>query len=94
LVVERYRVDQRSTSEESRLLPDSSEVRAARRERETGVFEWSRELGPVRWERDITVEVDVPAGGPVRFPFRTRIEQKVTIERVGGGCESDGRTER
>jgi len=85
-VVQRYRLDHRSTREESRLLPDSSEVRAARRERETGVFEWSPELGPVRWERDITVEVDVPAGGPVRVPFRTRIDQKVTIERVPGGC--------
>jgi hypothetical protein len=85
-VVERYRLDHRSTREESRLLPDSSEVRATRRERETGVFEWSKELGPVRWERDIIVEVDVPAGGPVRAPFRTRIEQKATIERVGGGC--------
>jgi hypothetical protein len=85
-MVERYRLAQRSVKEESRLLPDSSEVRATRRERETGVYEWSREAGPVRWERDITVEVDVPAGGPVRFPFRTRIEQKVTMERVAGGC--------
>lgn len=84
--VERYRLDRRATKEESRLLPDSTEVRATRRERETGVFEWSKELGPVRWEREITVEVDVPAGGMVRRPFRTRIEQKATIERVGGGC--------
>jgi hypothetical protein len=85
-MVERYRLEQRSVKEESRLLPDSSEVRATRRERETGVIEWSRELGPLRWERDITVEVDVPAGGPVRVPFRTRIEQQATMERVGGGC--------
>jgi hypothetical protein len=85
-IVQRYHLDHRSAKEESRLLPDSSEVRASRRERETGVYEWSNELGPVRWERDITVEVDVPAGGPVRVPFRTRIEQKVTMERVGGGC--------
>ncbi len=84
--VERYRLERRAVREESRLLPDSSEVRATRKERETGVFEWSKELGPVRWEREITVDVDVPAGGVVRQPFRTRIEQKATIERAEGVC--------
>jgi hypothetical protein len=88
-IVERYRLERRSSRAESRLLPDSSEVRATREDRETGVFEWSAELGPVRWERDITAEVTVPAGGPVRLPFRTRIDQKVTIERVAGVCAAE-----
>jgi hypothetical protein len=80
--VERYRLIRRSEREESRWLPDSTEVRATRQQAESGVYEWSGELGPIRWEREITVEVSVPAGGVVKTPFRTRIVQQVTVERV------------
>jgi hypothetical protein len=38
----------------------------------------------MRWEREITVEVSVPAGGVVKTPFRTRIVQQVMVERVAG----------
>lgn len=86
--VERYRITRRLEREESRLLPDSTEVRAERSETETSVLEWSGELGPVRWAREIGVLVTVPMGGPVKQPFRTRIDQKVTVERVAGGCRS------
>ena len=85
--VERYRLIRRTSRVESRLLPDSTEVRASRRESEAGIYEWSEELGLVRWEREITVEVDVPAGGLVKQAFRTRIEQLVTIQRRDRSCE-------
>jgi hypothetical protein len=52
------------------------------------VFEWSGDLGPLRWEREITVEVSVPAGGAVKQAFRSRILQQVVVERVGGGCSA------
>lgn len=84
--VERYRLVRRSEREESRWLPDSTEVRAIRRQSESGVYEWSGELGPLRWEREITVEVSVPAGAVIKQPFRTRIVQQVTVDRVRGGC--------
>ena len=84
--VERYRLIRRTSRSEVRLLPDSSEVRATRVEDETGTIFWSVELGLVRWERTITVDVSVPRGGVVQSPFRTRIVQQVTVERVGGGC--------
>jgi hypothetical protein len=84
--VERYRLIRRSTREESRMLPDSTEVSATRIESETGTYSWSAELGVVRWERDLTDQVKVPAGGMVKQPFTTGIEQKVTITRLGGGC--------
>jgi hypothetical protein len=82
--VERYRLVRQSETEELTRLPDSSEVRAQRRERENGVFSWSPELGLVRWEREVTVEVLVPVGGVVRQPFRTVIEQTIVVERTGG----------
>ncbi len=82
--VERYRLGRQSEGEEVRLLPDSTEVRAVRRERESGVFSWSRELGLVRWEREITVEVMVPVGRVVKAPFRTVIEQTIIVSRLDG----------
>ncbi len=86
--VERYRLTRRLEREERKLLPDSSEVVARRRESESGSYEWAPDLGLVRWERTITVDVEVPSGGVVRQPFRTRIQQQVTVERAaaGEGC--------
>ncbi|HXW96446.1 MAG TPA: hypothetical protein VEI47_02590 [Gemmatimonadales bacterium] len=84
--VERYRLTRRSSGEEFRMLPDSIEVRATRRESETGVYEWTAELGVVHWDRGITTDVMVPTGGPVRAPFRTHIEQQATVDRVGAEC--------
>jgi hypothetical protein len=84
--VERYRLVRRTTRQESRVLPDSTEVSANRVETETGVYSWSAELGVIRWERDLTEEVSVPAGGLVKQPFKTGIGQKVTMVRLGGGC--------
>jgi len=81
--VERYRLARQSEGEEVRLLPDSTEVRAVRRERESGVFSWSGDVGLVRWEREVTVEVVVPAGGVVKQPFRTVIEQTILVSRAG-----------
>ena len=89
--VERYRLIRHLSREESRLLPDSTVVRATRVEEETGIIFWSVEVGLVRWDRTITAEVTVPSGGVVLSPFRTSIVQQVTVERVAaGGCESPG----
>ena len=87
-LVERYRLIRRLSHPETRLLPDSSAVTAARSEEETGIVFWSVEVGLVRWERTITVDVTVPSGGVVQSPFRTHILQQVTVERLAGGsCE-------
>lgn len=84
--VERYRLIRRSSRPETHQLPDSSEVRATRTESETGIFSWSAEVGLVLWERDLTDELQVEKGGVVKHPFRTRIEQRVTVTRLGGGA--------
>lgn len=85
--VERYRLTRRATREESRTLPDSTTVHATRNETESGTYSWTSALGVVRWERDLSDQVRVPAGGLVKQPFTTGIEQQVTITRVGGGCD-------
>jgi hypothetical protein len=40
----------------------------------------------VRWERQVTIDVSVPAGGVVKRAFRTRIEQQATTTRLEGSC--------
>lgn len=84
--VERYKLTRRSNRPVQQMLPDSSMVTANRSESEDGVFYWSSDVGVVRWERDLTDELLVEKGGVVKQPFRTRVEQKVTTERIQGGA--------
>jgi hypothetical protein len=84
--VERYRLSRRSSTPVRQLLPDSSTVTANRTESEDGTYYWSTELGVVRWERDLTDEMAVEKGDVVKQPFQTRIEQKVSLQRMGGSC--------
>lgn len=87
-VTDRYRLTTRFEGEDVRLLSDSIQVTAHRTETETGVFDWVRDLGVVRWERQIMIDVSVPAGGVVKRAFRTRIEQQALTERLEGSCSA------
>jgi hypothetical protein len=85
--VERYRLSRKSSRPVEQMLPDSSTVTANRTETEDGMYYWSTEVGLVRWERNLADELVVEKGGVVKQPFRTAVEQRVTVERVaGGGC--------
>lgn len=84
--VERYRLTRRSSRPVQQLLPDSSTVTGNRTESEDGTYYWSADVGMVRWERDLTDEMVMEKGGVVKQPFRTRVEQKVIVERLGGSC--------
>jgi hypothetical protein len=84
--VQRYRLTRRSARQETRLLPDSTEIATTRQQSESGIYLWSGELGVVRWEREITIDVAVPAGEVVKQAFRTRIVQEAVTERLAAGC--------
>ena len=49
---------------------------------EEGDIYWSPESGLVRRLRAITIEATVPAGGRVRQPVRSRVEQRVELTRL------------
>jgi len=87
-VTHRFRLTTRFEGDDLRLLPDSTPVTARRSETETGVYDWLSELGVVRWERQVTIDVSVPAGGVVKSAFRTRIEQLATTTRLEGSCSA------
>jgi hypothetical protein len=44
--------------------------------------DWDPAGGLLRRTRHIVVETSVPAGGPLRAPLRSRLEQDVVLERV------------
>jgi hypothetical protein len=87
-VTQRFRLTTRFEGDDVRLLPDSTPVTAHRSETETGVYDWLAELGVVRWERQVTIDVSVPAGGVVKSAFRTRIEQQATTTRLEVSCSA------
>lgn len=80
--VQRYRLSRKTTRPVEQMLPDSSMVTANRTESEDGTYFWSAELGVVRWERDLNDELTVEKGGLVKQPFRTSVQQHVTVVRA------------
>jgi hypothetical protein len=79
----RYRIQSKSEREDTKMLPDSTAVEARRTEDEDGTMDWDPEAGPRRWEREVHVDVVIPKGPGVPHGFRTRISQRVVVERVG-----------
>jgi hypothetical protein len=49
--------------------------------REHGTFVWHPLLGLIRRDRRIVVETSVPAGRTIRQPVRSRVEQRITVQR-------------
>jgi hypothetical protein len=80
--LERYRLVRTGSRQRTELMPDSTAVEAEEESSETGSYTWDAELGVVRWEREVQVDVTVPRGGAVPRGFHTRIGQQVLLERV------------
>jgi hypothetical protein len=65
---------------------DSIEIPARETTVEDGRVSWDETSGLLRRERRITVITEVPAGGLIRQPLRSRLEQEVVVERRTGSC--------
>ena len=61
---------------------DSGSIPAKQTTREDETFAWHVRRGLVRRDRTIVVETTIPGGGAVGRPVRSRLEQRVVIERV------------
>lgn len=46
-----------------------------------GVAAWDPARGPMRYDHEVTVEASVPAGGAIRNPARSLVEQQIVLER-------------
>jgi hypothetical protein len=55
--------------------------------------DWDPEQGLLRRERRLLVDTSVPAGGPLKQPLRSRLEQLVSLVRVTDqGCAPGSQT--
>jgi hypothetical protein len=87
--VERFRLRAQREGTAPVRVGDSTLVDAVRSEQETSTIVWDPNGGLLTWDRDIVVDATVAAGGVVPRGVRSRVEQKIRLDRVAlppGGC--------
>jgi hypothetical protein len=85
-VIRRLALKARSETSQATVRGDTITLPARQTTVEEGQVDWDPVEGLVRRDRHIVVETTVPAGGPLRLPLRSRLEQDVALVRVGEGC--------
>lgn len=89
-VVRRLALRARAESDEATIRGDTTSVPARQTTVEEGQVDWDPALGLLRRARRLVVETSIPAGGPLKQPVRSRLEQEVSLVRLrGGGCGRD-----
>ena len=87
-VVRRLALRARAESDEATIRGDTTSLAAREVTVEEGQVDWDPGLGLLRRVRRLVVETSVPARGPLKLPLRSRLEQEVSLVRLGGGgCE-------
>ncbi len=83
--LQRFRATLTRTTDSVRAIGDSAAIPARQTTREEEIFAWHPRQGLVRRDRTIIVETDIPGGGSVGRPVRSRLEQRIVIERLPEG---------
>jgi hypothetical protein len=78
-------------SDKASIKGDTTRLAATQVTVEVGEVDWDTERGLLRRSRHIVVETSVPAGGPLKLPLRSRLEQEVELVRGPEACESQDR---
>jgi hypothetical protein len=78
----------KARSDTAGAINDTLEVPMRRQSTEEGTLAWDSRLGPVRWERVISVTGDISAKGPIRRAIRSLVTQRIRVSRLPGrACE-------
>ncbi len=82
----------RSTSrtDTAAVRGDTIQLPATEVTTEVGEVDWDTERGLLRRTRHIVTETTVPAGGPLKLPLRSRMEQQTELTRGGRVCDDAG----
>ena len=91
--VRRLALRSRSETGRATVRGDTTAIPARQETVEVGQVDWDAAAGLLRRTRHIVVETSVPAGGPLRAPLRSRLEQDVVVEHVGHPERSEGSLE-
>jgi len=86
-VVRRLALHARAETDQATLRGDTTRVPARQITVEDGEVAWDDGRGLLSRVRRIVVETTVPAGGPLREPLRSRLEQEMSLVRMEGECE-------
>jgi hypothetical protein len=85
-VIQRLALRARSESGLADVRSDTLQLPAREVTVEDGRLDWDPLAGLVRRVRHIVVETSVPAGGPLKLPLQSRLEQTVTLTRGRRAC--------
>jgi hypothetical protein len=85
-VVRRLAVHVRTVADQATVRGDTMRLPVRQVTVEDGRIDWDPAIGLVSRVRRLVVETSVPAGGPLRQPLRSRLEQEETLVRVGARC--------
>ena len=88
--VRRLALRSRTETDRATVRGDTTAIAARQVTVEEGVVAWDPTTGVLKRTRHIVVETSVPAGGPLRAPLRSRLEQDVVVERVGPASHPEG----
>ena len=89
-LVRRLALRSRSEAGRATVRGDTTAIAARQVTVEQGQVDWDAAAGLLRRTRHIVVETTVPAGGPLRAPLRSRLEQDVVLEHVNHPGRSEG----
>lgn len=88
--IQRLELESRTESHQADVRGDTLALPASQTTEEEGRVAWDPDRGLLRRERHIVVETSVPAGGPLKQPLRSRLEQTVVLDRSGDFCAVSG----
>jgi len=77
-------------SDTAAIRGDTIQLPATEVTTEQGEVDWDAERGLLRRTRHIVIETSVPAGGPLKLPLRSRMEQQAELVRGARACEAEG----
>jgi hypothetical protein len=91
----RFQLEARRVSNAAAVPGDTAVISLQQASVEQGTFVWHPSVGLLRRDRRITIKTTVPARGLVQQPVRSRIEQRIVLERdltippaKAGGCQA------
>lgn len=83
-----WRWSTRTSGDSTTIVEDSLAIPVHRESIETGSLVWSAAVGPVRWEREITVTARIPPGRPFSRGVVSVVRQVVRVERTDSVCSA------
>jgi hypothetical protein len=87
--VRRLLLRSKTRTDTAAIRGDTIQLPATETTTEEGELDWDAERGLLRRTRHIVIETSVPAGGPLKLPLRSRMEQEAELVRGARNCAAD-----